>query len=123
MAIQRNWNYYTYVSGDGTTYNIRAAVEWAAVAAHGLAAGVPANPRFMATGQKAPRKWRYRDATTGRTVQGPIGTSTAFDAGGLGDTQDFFVPGNVAAVTHALVKKVAEKIPTTIVGTQLADHT
>jgi hypothetical protein len=121
-GVQRNWNYYTYVSSDGTTYNIRAAVEWAAIAAHGLAARTPGAPRFMATRQKAPRKFTYRDVTTGRSRQGPVGTSAAFDAAALDDTEDFNIPGLATVVEHILVKKIGEKVPVTLVGTQLADH-
>lgn len=121
-ATQRNWNYYTYVSDDGTTYNIRAAVEWAAVAAHGLAARTNGAPRYIASKQQQPRRVIYRDSTTGRSTQGPIGTSAAYTAIALGDTEDFMVPGLATAVSYAAVKKVAERVPVTIVGPQLADH-
>lgn len=121
-AVQRNWNYYTYVSADGTTYNIRASAEWAAVTAHGLAARTPGAPRYLASRQKSPRKFIYRDATTFRTVSGPVGTSTAFDAAALDDTTDVAVPGLVTLVTYALIKKVPEKVPVTSVGRQDPDH-
>lgn len=121
-AVQRNWNYYTYVSADGTTYNIRASAEWAAVAAHGLAARTAGAPRYLASRQKSPRKFIYRDATTFRTVSGPVGTSAAFDAAALDDTTDVAVPGLVTLVTYALIKKVPEKVPVTSVGRQDPDH-
>lgn len=122
MATQRNWNYFTYVSDDGTTYNIRAAVEWAAVAAHGLAARTAGAPRYIASKQQSPRKFIYRDPTTGRSTQGPVGTAAAYTAATQGDTEDFPVPGNALPVTYELVKQVPERVPTTIVGTQLPDH-
>lgn len=121
-ATQRNWNYYTYESDDGTTYNIRAAVEWAAVAAHGLAARTNGAPRFIASKSQTPRKFIYRDATTGRSASGPVGTSAAYTAATLGDDATIVVPGLATGVTYDLVKKVPEKVPTTIVGTQLVDH-
>lgn len=121
-AVQRNWNYFTYVSSDGTTYNLRADVEWAAVAAHGLDARTSGAPRYIASGQKQPRRWIYRDSTTGRTKTGPIGTSADFDAGTLGDVVAFAANGLAGTVNYALAKQVAEKVPTTLVGTQLADH-
>jgi hypothetical protein len=121
-AVQLNWNYYTYVSGDGTTYNIRSASEWAATAEHGLDARTPGAPRFMTTRQNSPRRFIYRDATTGRTKTGPVGTAADFAAAALGDVVAFAVEGLAGTVNYELVKKVQEKIPTSIVGTQLADH-
>jgi len=123
MAVQRNWNYYTYESDDGTTYNIRATVEWAAVGAHGLAARTSGAPRYIASKQQQPRKVIYQDATTGRTTSGPVGTAAAYAALDLGDTSSVIVPGNVSGVTYDLVKKVGERVPRSIVGPQLADHT
>ena len=121
-GVQRNWNYYTYVSGDGTTYNLRAAVEWAAIAAHGLAARTNGAPRLIPSGQQQPRKFKYIDVTTGRTRQGPVGTAAAFAAAALGDSEDFNIPGLATVVEHLLQKKIDEKLPTTLVGTQLPDH-
>lgn len=121
-GVQRNWNYYTYASDDGTTYNIRAAVEWAAVAAHGLAARTNGAPRYIASRQQAPRKFIYRDTTTGRSTSGPVGTTTAYNAAAIGDTEDFNIPGLATVVSYTLAKKVGEKVPTTLVGTQLPDH-
>jgi hypothetical protein len=121
-GVQRNWNYYTYVSDDGTTYNIRAAVEWAAIAAHALAARTDGAPRYIASKQQQPRRVIYRDTTTGRSTQGPIGTAAGYAAIGIGDTEDFSVPGLATAVSYTAAKKVAERVPTTLVGTQLPDH-
>jgi len=123
MATQRNWNYYTYESDDGTTYNIRATVEWAAVGAHGLAARTTGAPRYIASKQQSPRKVIYQDATTGRTTQGPVGTAAAYAALDIGDTTSVIVPGNALGVTYDLVKKVGERVPRSIVGVQLVDHT
>jgi hypothetical protein len=122
-AVQRNWDYYTYESDDGTTYNIRAAVEWAAVAAHGLAARTTGAPRYIASKQQQPRRVIYRDSTTGRSTQGPIGTAAALAAISLGDTASFNVPGLATTVSYAAVKKAPERVPTTILGAPgLADH-
>lgn len=121
-AVQRNWNYYTYESDDGTTYNIRAAVEWAAVAAHGLAARTSGAPRLIASRQQRPRKVIYRDPTTFRSTSGPIGTAAAYAAIDLGDVVAFSVPGLTGTVNYEAVKKVPESVPTTIVGQPLLDH-
>jgi len=121
-ATQPNWNYFTYESDDGTDYNIRARAEWATVTEHGLSARVNGQPRYIASAQQQPRKAIYRDTTTGRSYQGPVGTAAAYTALAIGDTITVPVQGLATAVTYTLVKKVGEKVPTTIVGTQLADH-
>lgn len=122
-AVDRNWNYYTYVSDDGTTYNVRADVEWAALAAHGLAARTNGAPRFIASAQQQPRKVRYSDPTTGRSKVGPIGTAAAYAALNLGDTEDFAVRGLAAAVSFAAIKKIGERVPVTqLAGPGLGDH-
>jgi hypothetical protein len=122
-AIQRNWNYYTYVSEDGTTYNIRADVEWAAVAAHGLAARTAGAPRYIASRTQQPRKFVYLDPTTFRTRQGPVGTAAAFSAAALDDAENFAVPNLATSVAYTLVQKIGEKVPTTILKSgALADH-
>jgi len=122
-AVDRNWNYYTYVSDDGTTYNIRADVEWASIAAHGLAASTPGAPRLIASKQQQPRKVRYADATTGRTKLGPIGTAAAYAAIASEDTATFAVRGLAGGVVFAVVKKTPERVPvTSLSGPGLGDH-
>lgn len=122
-AIQKNWNYYTYVSEDGTTYNIRADVEWAAIAAHGLAARTDGAPRFIASKTQQPRKFVYQDPTTFRTRSGPVGTNAAFAAAAIDDAENFAVGNLATSVAYNLVKKVGEKVPKTKLGAaNLADH-
>lgn len=122
-AIDRNWNYYTYESDDGTTYNIRADVEWAAVSAHGLAARTNGAPRLISSSQQRPRQVKYVDTTTGRTKIGPVGTAAAYAAIELGDTASFGVRGLASAVSFTAVKKVGERVPVTLLGGPgLADH-
>jgi hypothetical protein len=119
---QRNFNYFTYESGDGTTYNIKADSAWAAIAGHGLAARANGQPTYIATGRKKPRTVRYVDLTTGRSVQGPVGTSAAFDALVIGATQDFAVPGQVALVTYTLASKSPERVAGSVIQSSLPDH-
>ena len=121
-APQRNWQYFTYESADGTTYNIRADADWGAVAGHGLAARANGQPRFIATGSRKPRTVTYTDLTTGRSRTGPIGTSAAFDALVVGATQDFNIPGEVAAVSYTLTRKTGERAPGSVIATSLPDH-
>lgn len=121
-ATQRNFNYFSYASDDGTTYNLRADQDWGTNAVSGLTAR-GAHPAYgRATRRRHPRKFIYRDPTTFRTFSGPVGTATAYAAAALGDTVAIFVPGEVAAVNYELVKKVPEAVPSTIVGRQDADH-
>lgn len=121
-AVQRNWGYFTYESGDGVSYNIRADAEWAAVSGHGLAARVSGQPRYIATGVRKPRRVTYTDLSTGRSRTGPVGTSAAFDALNVGDTQTFAIMSETAAVTYTLTSKTGEKVPGSVIATSLPDH-
>ena len=121
-APQRNWDYFTYVSGDGTTYNIRCDQDWGAIAGHGLAARANGQPTYIASGRRKPRSAKYTDLTTGRSRTGPVGTAAAWDALVIGSTQDFPIPGEVAAVTYTLTAKSPEKVPGSVAATHLTDH-
>lgn len=121
-ADQRNMGYFTYVSADGTSYNIRCASEWAAISGHGLAARVSGQPRYISTGRRKPRRVTYVDLTTGRTKTGPVGTASAFTALNEGDTHDFHVEGETAAVTYTLASKSEEKVPNSVIRSSLPDH-
>lgn len=121
-AVELNFDYYTYESDDGTIYNLRASVEWAAIANAGLAARTAGAPRFIASKSQKARHAIYRDPTTFRTFSGPVGTQTAYNALTLGDVVAVPVAGLATAVNYELVKKVPEQVPTSIVGRQLADH-
>lgn len=119
---QRNFGYFTYESDDGTSYNLKVDAAWAAVGAHGFAARANGQPRLIASGLQKPRMVRYVDLTTGRSVQGAIGTAAAYAALDIGDTHDFPVPGQVAAVTYTLAAKIGEKVPGSVIQTSLGDH-
>jgi hypothetical protein len=119
---QKNFDYYSYESADGTTYNLRADEDWAAVAAHGLAARANGQPRYIASGRQRPRMAKYVDLTTGRSRSGPIGTSAAFDALVIGATQDFAVSGGGTPITYTLVAVTGEKVPGSVTQTHVADH-
>jgi hypothetical protein len=120
--VQPNFGYFTYESGEGLSYNIRASSEWAAITEHGLAARVTGQPRYTSGGSRHPRKAIYKDLTTGRSKSGPVGTSDAFDALTIGDTHDFPVPDQTADVTYTLVAKTGEKIPGSVIQSSLPDH-
>jgi hypothetical protein len=120
--VQPNFEYFSYESADGNTYNIRAGLEWGAIAAHGLAARGNGQPRFINTGSKRARKAIYKDLTTGRTRSGPIGTSAAFDALAIGTVVAFPVPDQTADVDYTLVALVPEKQAGSVIQSRVADH-
>ena len=121
-ADQRNFGYFTYVSADGTSYNIRCDTQWAAIAAHGLAARVSGQPLFITTGRRKPRMATYVDETTGRKKRGPIGTDTAYNALNTGDTQNFHIEGETATVAYTLGAKSPERVPGSVIQSSLPDH-
>lgn len=122
-ADQRNFDFSAYLSDDGTTYALKADAAWIADAASGSAsaAGHPAYGRESR--RRAPRKAVYRDATTFRTNTVPVFTPTAYAALAVGSsTRALHVPGLTATVTYTLVKKIPEKIPSTVIGRTDPDH-
>jgi hypothetical protein len=119
---QPNFDYFTYESDDGTSYNLRAEVSWAAIAGHGLAARANGQPRLIASGQQRPRMVTYTDLTTGRTKTGPVGTAAAYAALNIGDTHAFPVHGSGTTVTYTLSRKTGEKVPGSVAQGHVADH-
>jgi hypothetical protein len=119
---QKNFDYFTYESADGTSYNLRCDEDWAAVAAHGMAARANGQPRYIASGRQRPRMAKYVDLTTGRSRTGPIGTSAAFDALVIGATQDFAVSGGATPITYTLVAVTGEKVPGSVAQSHVTDH-
>jgi hypothetical protein len=121
-AVQRNFNYFSYVSDDGVTYNLRCDQDWGDNAASGLTARGNHPAYGRATRRRHPRYFLYRDPTTFRTFRGPVGTAAAYTAAAIGDTLALAVPGETGTVNYQLVKKIPEAIPSTIVGRQNPDH-
>ena len=121
-AVERNWNYYDYVSDDGNTYSLRASEEWVALGTSGLVLADGSNPRLIASKTQRPRRFIYRDPTTFRTISGPVADAATYTTEAIGSAVSVSVPGLATAVTYNLVKKVPERVPTTIVGPGLGDH-
>ena len=123
-ADQRNFDYSRYASDDGTNYALKADAAWiagTALSGSASAAGLVAYGR--ATKRRAPRKLIFRDPTTFRTVTEPAFTTAAYDAAIVGTTTySVHVPGLTATVSYTLVKKQPERIPSTVIGRQDADH-
>lgn len=59
-AVQRNWDYFQYVSDDGTTYALRTSVEWATNAGFGLNALTGGEPRLIPSKTQQPRRAIYQ---------------------------------------------------------------
>jgi hypothetical protein len=124
-ATQRNFNFSQYVSDDGTTYCLKASQEWISAAGNpGGSVTCSGNPAYgRATTRRSPRKVVYRDATTFRTVTVPVFTPTAYAAISVGSsTLPIMIPGETGSVTYTAVKKVPERIPSTVIGRQDPDH-
>jgi len=118
---QPNFNYSQYVSGDGTTYCLKASQEWISYTGNpGASAACTGQPAYgRASRRSSPRKAVYRDPATFRTRTVPVFTQAALDALTIGtSTIDVPVQGSATAVTYTLVHKVGEKIPGTVVGRQ-----
>lgn len=122
-GVQKNFDYFSYDSDDGTSYCLRGDDDWGNAAASGgtACAGEPAYGR--ATQRRAPRFAIFRDPTTFRTFRGVVYTPAAYSAlTPQVSTVNITYPGSATPQAYTLVKKVPEKIPSTVVGRQLIDH-
>lgn len=121
-GVQRNFDFFSYDSDDATSYCLKADEDWGNNADSGgtACAGEPAYGR--ATTRRSPRYVIYRDPTTFRTFKGVVFTPAAYAALSVGDTLAVTYPGSATPQNYGLVKKVPERIPSTVVGRQLADH-
>ena len=122
-GVQRNFDYFAYDSDDATSYCLKGDDDWGNNADSGgtACAGEPAYGR--ATTRRSPRFAIYRDPTTFRTFRGVVYTPAAYAALTVGtDTVSISYPGSATPQSYTLVKKVPEKIPSTVVGRQLIDH-
>lgn len=122
-ADQRNFDYGLYASDDGNSYALKSDAAWIADGASGATAPAGEAPYGRKTTRRAPRMAIFRDPTTFRTSTVPVFTTVAYDALTVRvSTRALHVPGETATVTYTLVKKVPEKVPTTIIGRQDPDH-
>lgn len=122
-ADQLNYAFVSYASDDGADYCIKANAADAANTDLGGVVCTTEKPYGAVTKRRSPRKAIFRDGTTFRTKTAIVFTASAYAALTVGsDTVDVHVPGNTAAVTYTLVKKVPERVPSTVIGRQDADH-
>jgi hypothetical protein len=122
VAMQKNFQLFTYVDDDGTSWNKRGEDNAVLNAVNGSSA-FGANPVWEDSGRRRARSITYRDATTFRTRKVIFYTAAAFAAIAVGtDTLALMVEGNVGAATYTAYKKNAEKSPSVGSARQLADH-
>jgi len=122
-GVQRNFGYFSYDSDDATSYCLKADADWGGSAGSGgtACAGEPAYGR--ATTRRSPRYAIFRDPTTFRTLKGVVFTPAAYAALTVGtSTYSVTYPGSATPQSYTLVKKVPERIPSTVIGRQLEDH-
>jgi hypothetical protein len=122
MANQRNYQVFTYVDDNGTTWNKRGMQDAAINALDGSSALTAGAPVWLNTKRRRAREAVFQDPTTFRTVRCTIYTAAAFAALTSASTLAVNVPGNTAAVTYNLAQKIGEKQPVAKSTRQLADH-
>ena len=121
-ANQRNFQVFTYVDDNGTSWNKRGTLDAAQNALDGSSALTAGAPVWINTKRKRVREAVFFDPTTFRTVHVIVYTAAAFAAITGATTLNVNVPGEVAAVTYTLSEKIAEKQPVGKATRQLTDH-
>jgi len=122
-ANQKNFDVFTYVDNDGTTWNKRGPVDTAINAIDGSAALTAGAPVWTDSGRrKHCRKAVFYDPSTFRTIRFPVYTAAAFAAITGATTLNVNVPGETAAVTYNLSEKIDEKQPVAKTTRKLIDH-
>ncbi|HLZ25661.1 MAG TPA: hypothetical protein VKQ30_26345 [Ktedonobacterales bacterium] len=115
----RLFNYFLYNSDDGSTYNLKSDQAWGQAAASGGAAATATRSYGRASRRRAPRKVVFRDAGSFRTFTAPVFTTAAYNALVIGTTTlTRFLPGASTGVTYTCIKKIPEKLPTSVIGRQ-----
>lgn len=121
-AAQKNFQLYTYVDGNGVSWNKRGEEDDLRSAVDGSTPfGV--HPNWgRETRRHSVRKIVYTDATTFRSKTVIFYTQAAFAAVALGDIIAFPVEGEVASVNYAASRRIAERLPGQTAARQLVDH-
>lgn len=122
VAVQKNFQLFTYVDDNAVSWNKRGEDGGPAAAVDGHAA-FGAHPNWgRETRRHSVRKIIYQDPTTFRTVTCIFYTAAAYAAVALGDIVAVSVEGEVAAVNYNAIKKIPERQPRAAGARQLADH-
>lgn len=118
---QKNFQLFTYVDDNGTSWNKRGEDGGSATAVDGHAAFDPTQPTWEDSPRMKVRRIIYTDSTTGRTVDPIFYTPTAYNAVALGDVVAVQVAGLATTVNYAASKKLPEKQPSRKAARQLPD--
>lgn len=108
---QKNFQLFTYVDDNGTSWNKRGEDGGAAAAVDGHAVFNATQPPWEDHGRMKVRRIIYTDSTTGRTVDPIFYTPTAFNAVALGDILAVDVAGLATTINYSASKKVPERQP------------
>lgn len=121
-ADQPNRGYWTYVDGNGLSWNKLGAIDTACQAIDGSTASGD-NPDYpRGSRRRHARRAVFTDPTTFRTKSCVIYTSAAFDAIAAGATIAVHVPGETATVSYTLSAKIPDRAPVNATARNLADH-
>lgn len=121
-ADQRNYEMFTYVDDNATTWNKRGELDAALNAIDGSAAFTAAAPVWIESPRKHTRKAVFADSTTFRTKKVTIYTAAAYAALTGASTLAVHVEGETATVTYTLIEKIGEKQPIARTTRKVADH-
>lgn|SRR5215831_4660800 len=122
-ADQLNKQWFTYVDGNGLSWNKLGNDDAACHAIDGSAAAVGGQPDYpRKTRTRQPREAIFTDTTTFRQKTCLIYTSAAFNAITTGATIAVHVPGETATVSYTLSAKRPDKAPIRSAARQLIDH-
>lgn len=121
-AVQKNFGLFTYVDGDGVSWNKRGEVESVRQAVDGSAAA-GAHQVWFDSPRMRVRRITYQDPATFRTKSVIFYTAAAYAAITLNtSTLDFAIEGQATAITYTAVAKQAEKKPGARFPRPLIDH-
>jgi len=119
---QKNFQLFTYVDDNGTSWNKRGEDGGAAAAVDGHAAFTPGAPVWDRESRRMHvRKIIYTDAVTFRTIKPIFYTAAAYAAVNIGDVLAVQVPGLATTVNYTATLKEPEHQPGQRNARQLAD--
>lgn len=106
---EKNFAFFTYEDDDTVNWNLRGESGGAASAVDGHAAPNATQLLWHRTSRNQPRRIRYQEPTTGRTILPVFYTPAAFSAVVLGSTLAVQEPGSATTVDYTAVQKLGEK--------------
>ena len=122
MPQQPNFQYFTYVDDNGTTWNKRGELDPSRNAIDGSAALTAGAPVWRDTPSMRVRRVIMQDPATFRTKTLIIYTAAAFAAITGSTTAAFPIEGTTISINYALSQKIGEKQPVAKPSRNLEDH-